>query len=497
MSKSVPRLLAVAALMTAMAVGVAGCTPLGFLFGKSPIAGPSIVDPETGVRAVWMWGSTVRAEGAENVAERLERHHINTVILLVRGTSGTVAYKSELAPASDPTQDPLADLIAACHPRGIQVHAWFCYNHDAAFADANPSERLWHHGNAGSNFEPYEVTDGRVCPASEAHLDYTKEMVREVLENYDVDGIQLDYIRYGHMLHCFCPAHVAKADALGINLARVRAELFNTFYASPADPDAFVRAYESGDPDVTAWVNMRRQEITDAAREIRDLVKSIKPNAAFSASLMPEGALESERSFADCHYGQNYADTADIYDFICPMAYHKGYGKSPSWSGTVAEGAIAATAGKCRVYGGVQAFGAVTGTDIAAAVQSIRDVGSDGFILFRYGTASDEWLGEVVEALTLMGPWEPSDEPITAAPSVASDSVKFYLNLTKPAMLVVTDLSGFTVFSQALTAGSYVYTWDLRDSSGQPLKDGVYVFYVSVAGEGNSWPQRLVIERSV
>ena len=67
----------------------------------------------------------------------------------------------------------------------------------------------------------------------------------------------------------------------------------------------------------------------------------------------------------------------------------------------------------------------------------------------------------------------------------------------KPAMLVVTDLSGFTVFSQALTAGSYVYTWDLRDSSGQPLKDGVYVFYVSVAGEGNSWPQRLVIERSV
>ena len=92
------------------------------------------------------------------------------------------------------------------------------------------------------------------------------------------------------MLHCFCPAHQAKADALGINLARVRGVLFNTFYASPADPDAFVRAYESGDPDVTAWVNMRRQEITDAAREIRDLVKSIKPNAAFSASLMPEGA---------------------------------------------------------------------------------------------------------------------------------------------------------------------------------------------------------------
>ena len=40
----------------------------------------------------------------------------------------------------------------------------------------------------------------------------------------------------------------AKADALGIDLARVREVLFNTFYASPADPDAFVRAHESGDP---------------------------------------------------------------------------------------------------------------------------------------------------------------------------------------------------------------------------------------------------------
>jgi len=51
---------------------------------------------------------------------------------------------------------------------------------------------------------------------------------REVIERYSVDGIHLDYIRYGHMVYCFCPAHIEKAAKLGINVDKVRGVMFET-----------------------------------------------------------------------------------------------------------------------------------------------------------------------------------------------------------------------------------------------------------------------------
>lgn len=369
---------------------------------------PAVAGQEYGVRGVWLWGSTVRQLGGEAIAKDLEANHVNMVLLLVRGTLGTAAYKSSLAPPADPNnpdRDVLAEMIAACHPRGIEVHAWFVFNQDKAFADAHPEERLWHRGKPDTGHKPYEITDGRVCPDSQAHLEYTNAMIREVLENYDVDGIHLDYIRYGHVVFCFCPHHYEKAKSLGIDIERVREAIAKTLYDGPygpKNPEYVFRAYERDDypehRDVKAWIDMRADEVRTAIESMRRVVKQMKPNVAFSASLMPEGALADSKTFGHCHYGQRYSD-AELYDFICPMSYHADYGKTPAWVGTVTQGAIAESNGKPRIYAGIQAYGKVTPQDLSDAVKAASEAGAQGFALFRYGEVSNEEWTALSEAL--------------------------------------------------------------------------------------------------
>lgn len=454
---------------------------------------------EYGVRGVWLWGSTVRELGAESIAKDLEANHVNVVFLLVRGTAGTAGYKSSLAPLADPNRDALAEMIAACHPRGIEVHAWFVFNQDKAYTDAHPEERLWHRGTPATGHKPYEITDGRVCPDSQAHLEYTNAMIREVLENYDVDGIHLDYIRYGHAVYCFCPHHYEKAASLGIDIERVREAIAKTFYDGsygPKDPEYVFRAYEREDypehRDVKAWMDMRADEVRAAIESMRSVVKQLKPNAAFSASLMPEGALADSRTYALCHYAQRYCD-AELYDFICPMAYHADYGKTPAWVGTVTQGAIAESNGKPRVYAGIQAYGKVTPQDLADAVKAARLSGADGFVLFKYGDISSEEWRAVNQALGEIGPWVSLDERITVGPNPASERVTFWYDIPEAGTLCIYDIAGRLVYSAKLASGKGSIEWNLTTSSGARLAPGVYVFTVVIPGEAPSRPQRLAI----
>ena len=372
---------------------VIGCLMLAFCVTPAAANGQSNL-------AVWLWGSTVRTQGAEAVVKGLAENHVTDVFLLVRGTAGKADYASAIAPPAEADKDALGDMMAVCRPLGIRVHAWFVFNQDKAYIDLHPEDSMWHHGKANTEFKPYRMEDGKVCPMSEAHLGYMNDMIREVLENYDVVGIHLDYIRYGHMVYCFCPDHVQKATNLGISVDRVREVIFETSYASNANPNRFFEAYESGDADVVAWVKMRQSEIRGAAASMRAVAREAKPNVIFSASLMPEGALVDTNSFAMCHYGQSYEDAGELYDLVCPMAYHLDFGKSPAWVGDVARGTIELVGSDVPVYIGVQAYGNKADRDaVQEAIAAGLEAGAEGVALFRFGTMNEERWSAVSDAL--------------------------------------------------------------------------------------------------
>lgn len=359
-------------------------------------------------RGAWVWSTDIAAEGADKVAKRLAQYRINQVFLLVKGYSGKVCYPSQSAPTLYPGKDVLREMLDACHQRGIKVHAWFVFNADSQWGQAHPDDAMYHVGKPDAWIQgPYSKKKDPekipICPLSRAYRSHLTGLIQEVLDRYDVDGIHLDYIRYGHMAYCFCPRHRELAVRNGISVEKLRQAIYETCFAPRKQNGHYVELYRDGDPDIVRWVGLRQEEVNLAIQEIRHLVK--KKNAALplSAAFMPEGG-ETDDAFALCHYGQNYATAGALVDFILPMTYSKtaeGIARvalnAEKKSGRPAYGGIWA----CEEDrdAGVSRSDETEGRGVRAKlpelglrekVETLRRSGVKGFVLFRYGPKAEQ-----------------------------------------------------------------------------------------------------------
>ena len=91
------------------------------------------------VRGVWMHPAffgpekTAALEKIRATLDEYQKAGINTVIILVKDTSGRVYFKSRIG-VSDPRWDWdfLAEFLAEAKRRDIQVHPWFCVFHETS-----------------------------------------------------------------------------------------------------------------------------------------------------------------------------------------------------------------------------------------------------------------------------------------------------------------------------------------------------------------------------
>ncbi len=131
----------------------------------------------------------------------LRDHHYNAVILQVRPQCDAL-YESELEPwsyfltgeqgeAPNPHYDPLQFWIEAAHQRGLELHAWL-----------NPYRA--HHTTGGGVTSQSIVAKKPdlavrlkngywwLDPANPATQDHSFEVVMDIVQRYDVDGIHFD-----------------------------------------------------------------------------------------------------------------------------------------------------------------------------------------------------------------------------------------------------------------------------------------------------------------
>lgn len=351
------------------------------------------------VKGAWLWGSTVYdlgPDGAKIITDQMKQYGFTDIFLLVKGTNGQVGYDSKIAlQVAHPDRDVLKEVTDEAHKKGIRVHAWLCIDCDAAWAKAHPEDMMV---NLKKGPDP---SGNRISPLSPAYRQYTESLIKEVVQNYDVDGIHLDYIRYPHAAYGFNENYeVAEAKKLGINLDRVKDLLTKTYYQHTdtngsyyGDNVSIFEAYDRRDKDVVGWFNLRRNAVDSFAEEIKNVVKSANPQIKYSASLMPEGAYNSDfltaqndsRTFAEVHYGQDYNDAAIIYDFVAPMLYWNDYGKSSQWADVLYKNTVDIF-GKNRVLAGMQAYSPTKSSDLSNAVNYVRQTGEGGLAFFRFGT---------------------------------------------------------------------------------------------------------------
>jgi len=172
--------------------------------------------PKHEVRAVWLttlngldWPS-VKATSPQSIErqqqelrsilDRLQRSNVNTVLLQTRVRATTI-YPSQYEPfdanlsgtaGRSPGYDALRFAIDECHRRGMELHAWVV---------AIPVGKWTSHGckrlrDRHPALLMKNGDEGYMNPEKSQTADYIARICREIAENYDVDGIHLDYIRY-------------------------------------------------------------------------------------------------------------------------------------------------------------------------------------------------------------------------------------------------------------------------------------------------------------
>lgn len=170
---------------------------------------------QTEIRAMWLdRGTLVRAgsrQGLEEVFERLAAAGINTVFVETVN-AGYPIYPSRVAPQQNPLTrhwDPLAAAVSAGKTHGIEVHAWVWifaagnqrhnqvlnlpYNYLGPLLNANIG---WAGYDRRGNIIPPGQTKPFLDPGNPEVRNYLMRILNEIATNYDVDGVQFDYIRY-------------------------------------------------------------------------------------------------------------------------------------------------------------------------------------------------------------------------------------------------------------------------------------------------------------
>lgn len=270
-----------------------------FFTCKSANAQPAI--PKYEVRAVWLttiggldWphsysrtASAAKIQQKElcDILDSLKAANINTVLLQTR-IRGTVIYPSEYepwdgclsgVPGVSPGYDALKFAIDECHKRGIELHAWVVtipigqWNGLGCRNIRKSKPHLLHRiGN-----------DVFLNPEHHQTANYLSKICREITENYDIDGIHLDYIRY---------------------------------------PETW---------KITVNREQGRQNITNIVKEIHKTVKSIKPWVKMSCS--PIGKFDDLTRYwshgwnaytRTCQDAQGWLHDG-LMDMVFPMMYFK------------------------------------------------------------------------------------------------------------------------------------------------------------------------------
>lgn len=197
----------------------------GAILGSIHCDSAAAAQPE--IRGVWMHATQIktRAECDRCVAQ-IDAAHLNSVFLLVWYWGGQAYFHSRLCPTAEglePGYDPLAYLGAECHRRGIEVHAWFV---NGNYGARRPRHVLDQHPDwavhSGDGSEPwYDLGQPEV-------RKFQSDLMIDALQNYDLDGLHFDYIRYNGPAVCYCK-HCQQEFAARYGFAPLAADARTTF----------------------------------------------------------------------------------------------------------------------------------------------------------------------------------------------------------------------------------------------------------------------------
>lgn len=253
--------------------------------------------------------------------DRLAEANYNAIWFQVRSMCDAM-YDSKYEPWSSnltgtrgatPAYDPLEFIVEECHKRGMECHAWinpFRFSTGTAYNTANDQEMR----DNGWLITHKEITPEKTTvttvmnPALPEVRQRIVDICRDILDNYDVDGIVFD--------DYFYPSGIPTNSS---------AEDYAQFAASGAS-------------DMGDW---RRENVNKTVKSVYDMIQEVKPFVKFGIG--PRGIAATDQAVADKYgvprctsgydsqYNEIFCDplawlSAGTIDYISPQIYWaRGY----------------------------------------------------------------------------------------------------------------------------------------------------------------------------
>jgi len=335
---------------------------------------PSIAMP---VRGVWMhpgqFGAD-RTKSLEKIRLTLDEYKlagIDTLIMLVKDTSGYVFYKSKtgvMAPGWD--WDFFGEFLAEARKRGMVVHPWFCVFPETAIVGEVRKHPEWLITN------PQREMLGVANPALPAVRAYEIGLMTECVAQYGTDWVHLDYIRFP----CAPTEPYFSFDPETIRLFKEH---------SGVDLNS-VRAHDSGNMIWSEWLEWNGNQVTVFMRELKAGLAALGRPVKVSAAVFNNP--ENTRVLI----GQDWPAWAKekLVDMLCPMLYTNHTKFFEKFTRRCVEAARA----NCQVCIGIgigSSHNQNTPEGMIEQMKISKSAGADGVIFFSGGALTPAFTAQL------------------------------------------------------------------------------------------------------
>jgi uncharacterized lipoprotein YddW (UPF0748 family) len=325
--------------------------------------------PKREIRAVWItttsgldWPRStnpqVQQSSLRQMLDGLQSARFNTIFFQVRARGDTY-YKSKYEPwaenltgtlGGDPGWDPLAFLLNEAHKRGIEVHAWF-----NLFKVRGPipvkASSPEHPTRA---FPSWTIeADGElwIDPGIPDARRYLHNVAMDLIRNYEVDGINFDFIRY----------------------------------PGKAFPDDRTYARYGNGMDREEW---RRQNINGFVRDFYKAAMAIRPMLKVGSSplgVYRNGSNGTKNGSYNTYYQDSFGWIQNgVHDYLAPQVYWTmgTTGTAPDFSVVLHQ--WRALNSPRPIIAGIAAYRPEILRDLGAYIDMARVCGMNGQAFFRY-----------------------------------------------------------------------------------------------------------------
>ncbi len=317
----------------------------------------------------------------DNIADTASEYGFNTLIVQVRPFSDAL-YDSEYFPYShiisgkqgeNPGYDPLKYMCSKCRKNNLKIHAWI--NPYRISTNETPDELSTDNPYIKDKTLGVETDNGIYYnPALKKVQDLIVNGVKEIVEKYNVDGIQFD--------DYFYPTKEKNFDADEYN--------------------SYVKAQENNCPSLSSW---RKENVNKMVKAAYSAIHSVNDNVVFGIS--PGGNIKNNSEiYADV---KSWCSKKGYIDYICPQIYYSLDNPALAYEDAIAQWKKLKINREIKIYSGLAGYKAGTSDDegtwedfndiLKQEYQIAEENKYDGIMLYSYNSLTEKSAKKEIENL--------------------------------------------------------------------------------------------------